>query len=113
MTKYRKKPVVIEARQHHGTQETGDEIIEWTKGSKTPAYWDTEIRNCSDSHPEGFAYPVLKITTLEGDHTVSPMDQVIEGIAGEFYPCKPDIFEALYVEETEDNGARPWEIERI
>ncbi len=36
------------------------------------------------------------IGTLEGGHRVCPGDWIIEGIAGEFYPCKPDIFSATY-----------------
>jgi hypothetical protein len=40
----------------------------------------------------------LSIRTLEGDHTASMGDWVIKGIKGEFYPCKPDIFEMTYEE---------------
>lgn len=36
------------------------------------------------------------IDTLEGGHIVCPGDWVITGVAGERYPCKPDIFEATY-----------------
>jgi len=36
------------------------------------------------------------IPTLEGGHVASPGDWIIKGIAGEFYPCKPEIFEATY-----------------
>lgn len=101
---YRTKLVEVEARQYQGTMKTGEEIIEWAKGSKTPAYWDTEVRNCSDEHPEGFDYPVLKIETLEGVHTASPMDWVIQGLAGEFYPCKPAMFDAKYELVEDDDG---------
>ncbi len=38
----------------------------------------------------------LKIATLEGEMNVSVGDWVIKGIKGEFYPCKPDIFEKTY-----------------
>lgn len=38
----------------------------------------------------------LRIETLEGDMLVSPGDWVIRGVKGEYYPCKPDIFEATY-----------------
>lgn len=40
----------------------------------------------------------LKILTREGDMLVSPGDWVIRGVAGEFYPCKPEIFAATYDE---------------
>jgi hypothetical protein len=39
---------------------------------------------------------VLIIPTLEGDHTAITGDWIIKGIKGEFYPCKPDIFEKTY-----------------
>jgi len=38
------------------------------------------------------------ISTLEGEMTASIGDYVIKGVQGEFYPCKPDIFEATYEE---------------
>jgi hypothetical protein len=37
-----------------------------------------------------------RIGTLEGPHEVTPGDWIIRGVKGEFYPCKPDIFEATY-----------------
>ncbi len=96
MTQFRKKPVVIDAKQSRGTPESNREIIDWTRGSATPAFMDTEVRNCSAEHPDGFDYPVLKINTLEGTMTVAQGDWIIKGVKGEFYPCKPDIFEATY-----------------
>ena len=39
---------------------------------------------------------VLTIRTLEGDMKVSEGDYIIKGVKGEFYPCKPDIFQATY-----------------
>ena len=38
----------------------------------------------------------LSIHTLEGVMSASKYDYIIKGIQGEFYPCKPDIFEATY-----------------
>lgn len=96
MAKFRKNPVVINAIQYDGTPKSNREIIDWTRGSATPAYMDSEIRNCSAEHPEGFDYPVLRINTLEGTHKVSVGDWVIQGVQGEFYPCKPEIFAATY-----------------
>ena len=98
MTQFRKKPVVIDAKQASGTPESNREIIDWTRGSATPAFMDTEVRNCSAEHPDGFDYPVLKINTLEGTMTVAQGDWIIKGVKGEFYPCKPDIFAATYEE---------------
>ena len=96
MSKFRKKPVIIEAKQATGTPDSSREIIDWTRGSATPAFMDTEVRNCSAEHPDGFDYPVLKINTLEGAMTVKSGDWIIKGVKGEFYPCKPDIFAATY-----------------
>jgi len=82
MARYRKKPVVIEAIQYDGTITSRNAIVRELAASKTPAF----IGDGGE----------LKITTLEGDHLVSVGDFVITGIAGESYPCKPEIFEASY-----------------
>lgn len=79
--KYRKKPVVIEAKQLW--IQNMSEIAEWC-GGKT---W---------SEPPMRAVTGLTIPTLEGDHQARFGDYIIKGIKGEFYPCKPDIFEATY-----------------
>ncbi len=36
------------------------------------------------------------IDTLEGGHIVCPGDYIVTGLKGEYYPCKPDIFEMKY-----------------
>ncbi len=36
------------------------------------------------------------IHTLEGEMRADPLDWIIKGVKGEFYPCKPDIFAATY-----------------
>jgi len=38
----------------------------------------------------------ISVKTLEGVITASPYDYIIKGVQGEFYPCKPDIFEQTY-----------------
>lgn len=79
--KYRKKPVVIEALQVvYGKTEVKE--VEGFVGSDA-RYLD---------HETGKEY----IRTLEGDMLVSDGDYIIKGIQGEFYPCKPDIFETTY-----------------
>lgn len=88
MPKFRKKPVVIEAIENTGTPERNREIIDWLRGSKTPAYMDT--------HPERGR--CLSINTLEGAHWADIGDWIIRGVQGEAYPCKPDIFAATYDE---------------
>lgn len=78
MGKFRKKPVVIEAKQWLGTN--SDEIYEFVGKDMS---W----------HPIDKS---LFIHTLEGAMMANPADWIIKGVAGEFYPCKPTIFEATY-----------------
>ena len=75
--KFRKKPVVIEAIQFTGND---SECIDF----------------CNTAIDPKDATPSLIIPTLEGDHLCSIGDWIIKGIKGEFYPCKPDIFEKTY-----------------
>lgn len=77
--KYRKKPVVIEAVQWTGKNQT--EIFAFTKAGEIG---------------EDFMSSDIEIVTLEGTMKASPGDWIIKGVKGEFYPCKPDIFEATY-----------------
>ena len=82
MTMYRKLPVIIEARQWLPDDlEAFKDVLDWTL-----RYGCMRITQDDD----------LIIPTLEGDHCASPRDWIILGVAGEFYPCKPDIFEATY-----------------
>jgi hypothetical protein len=83
MRKYRKKPVVIEAIQFF---DDADTLI------KLSEFLNDDIR-VDYSIPDK---PVLKIQTLEGEHIASIGDYIIKGVKGEFYPCKPDIFEMTY-----------------
>ena len=86
MPMYRKKPVIIEAE--HFTEENKNQCFNFITCSASPDF-DTQGQPC------------IHIRTLEGWMTAALGDYVIKGIAGEFYPCKPDIFEATY----EDVGA--------
>lgn len=82
---FRKKPVVIEA-----VQWTGDNFHE--VGTWCPeAFGPISRMNASD---ELGSCNRVKIHTLEGDMFADPGDWLIKGIKGEFYPCKPDIFDA-------------------
>ena len=87
MSQYRKKPVVIEAMQYDG--DNGEEIIDWAKAVSDP-------HDCMIHYLKGHNASWFKIKTLEGEMEVSPNDWVICGVQGEFYPCKPDIFEKTY-----------------
>lgn len=79
---YRKKPVVIEA-------------FRWTGGpdqTEDPEWIIEAIRDGKITFDAGLMF----IETLEGVHRAVPGDYIIRGIAGEIYPCKPDIFEQTY-----------------
>lgn len=81
MHKYTKKPVEIEALQWAGNNR--DEIWEFCPLS----YFNTDLETGALS---------LMIQTLEGSMQASIGDYIIKGVKGEFYPCKPDIFEMTY-----------------
>ena len=87
MAKYRKKPVVIEATQWF---EHGDHPDVYVPDAYAVAVYELESRMRRGEGPFGM------IDTLEGKHLVIPGDWIITGIAGEVYPCKPDIFSASY-----------------
>jgi len=91
MARYRKKPVVIEAVQWTG--KNLKEIINLTGLHPTANKWTWE------EFEQIVAANGLKIFTLEGKMTASVGDFIICGVSGEFYPCKPDIFEKTYEPE--------------
>jgi hypothetical protein len=74
--RYKKKPVVISAAQW-----TGQNVA--------------EVRDFVGDDAI-FRQGVLHVHTLEGDMYASIGDYIIRGVQGEFYPCKPEIFEASY-----------------
>ena len=80
--KFRKKPVVIEAMLYGNSP---FEVAEWCGGEY---HW--------------IPTPHISIETLEGRMEAKPGDYIIKGVQGEFYPCKPDIFEATYDEVTDE-----------
>lgn len=91
MAKYRKKPVIIEAVQF----KVGAEVpaLKFIGIDQPGLHFENDIavfhcwrQDCSS----------LKIKTLEGVMAVSDGDYIIKGVNGEFYPCKPDIFEKTY-----------------
>lgn len=87
MARFRKKPVVIDAVQWDGTAHSTLMIENFVGQS-------LELK----PNPSGTAnnQHFLMIPTLESPHEASAGDWIIKGIKGEFYPCKPDIFEATY-----------------
>lgn len=80
--KFTKKPVEIEAKRYTRNGLEAEQVAQWSGGEQTD---------------EG-----LVIHTLEGDHLANYGDWIIKGVEGEFYPCKPSIFEKTYRESCEE-----------
>jgi len=84
MAKYRKKPIIIDAIQYNG--QNLNLVMDFIGD---PDGTSGEYFVCHNTG--GIAIP-----TLEGTMIASLNDYIIKGIKGEFYPCKPDIFENSY-----------------
>lgn len=81
MSKFRKKPVVIEAFFYDPkTSSTWPEWFMWLV--------DKDAIRAYSTHCE--------INTLEGTMRGEIGDAIIKGVKNEVYPCKPDIFVATY-----------------
>lgn len=98
MAKYVKKPVVIEAIKWEGQQEL-EALPVWMQDAiKNQTMW-FGINSRNDTTP------VMLIETLEGIHKAQVGDYIIQGVKGELYPCKPDIFDATYEEVLDSEEA--------
>jgi hypothetical protein len=86
MGMFKKKAVVIEAHQWDGS------LLEQKRLTDTFGVGLTSLSTYGNKVLE------WRIPTLEGSHIVSPMDWIIKGVKGEFYPCKPDVFEMTHEE---------------
>lgn len=89
MPKFRKKPVVIEAIQFNGNT------------PQIEVFMGESVMSLSRLTNGNSVVNALVIGTLEGDMRADLNDWIIKGVNGEFYPCKPDIFEKTY-EKVED-----------
>lgn len=87
--KYRKKPVIIEAEIYKDWESFENNIGAPLSSIDSDSEWFCQQCECS-------VYKHANCKTLEGFHIVCPGDFIIKGIKGEFYPCKPDIFEMTY-----------------
>ena len=97
MAKFRKKPVVIEAFR---LNERGLIAEDW--------FWDAVTRNDIITHCFGKRYPApawCEIKTLEGTMIANAGDYIIQGVHGEIYPCKADIFQKTYTEDKPKTNA--------
>jgi hypothetical protein len=98
VVKFRKKPVVIDAILWDGTEACLLETALPFLADGKPDF--SHLPTNGDYIKPGIGYTpcegTLTIPTLEGDHEARPGDYIIRGVKGEFYPCKPDIFEMTY-----------------
>lgn len=94
--RYRKKPVVIEAFQMTPERRRDNsEWPNWLHRAWNMAHEEPGAVYCED-FPNSDGTDRLMIHTLEGEHRVDWGDFIIQGVKGELYPCKPDIFAATY-----------------
>lgn len=82
--KFKTKPVIKEALQFDGSTDSAKKISEWSGGRVFGFYT-----------PQGYLAG-LRIETLEGCMDAEGGDWIIRGLRGEYYPCKPDVFEKTY-----------------
>jgi hypothetical protein len=93
MPRYCTKYVEIEAIRWDGSVFSADEIEKWSGGA-TACRLDTSSLQAS-----------LYVATLEGEMRANPGDYIICGLRGEYYPCKPDVFDMKYqLIAKDDNG---------
>ena len=90
--KFKKKPIIIEAIQWDGTLKKYELI--------KSIFTDLQDMSITKYAPTNQAYD-WRIMTLEGSYGVAEGDWIIRGIKGEYYPCKPDIFESTYMKVEE------------
>ena len=90
MSRFRKKPVEIDAMRWVTGMPDGyvQRVFDWLDAGG--CNWE----------PAGDGG--LDIITLEGTMRAADGDWIIRGVAGEFYPCKPDIFDATSEQIGED-----------
>ncbi len=95
--KFRKKPVTIEAIRLLNNDDSIEECIEWVFKIGMETSLIGKSATIDDVKDKGGFY----IPTLEGNMKANIGDYIIKGINGEFYPCKPDIFDKTYEKVTE------------
>jgi len=100
--KYRKKPVAVEAMQWLG--DNAMEIYNFVENKndhkKMAVKWEGKYFRLDPSHCDLDCFPGnLAIKTLEGDRHAAVGDYIVKDINGDFYPCKPDIFEQTHKPE--------------
>ena len=117
MPQYRKRPIVVEAEQWWKNGDHPEDACPWVVLEVGEGFWGEGkivryFRNpdtgdddlCAECGQRAIIHGW--VDTLESGHRVCPGDWIIRGIKGEYYPCKPDIFEATY-ELVEEQDAKP------
>ena len=99
--KFRKKPVVIEAMRLEGSTAQIHTVFKWVERNTLGSFEPLAVIEGREPYPEsGVSIDPrdgrLIISTLEGLHWANPGDWIIRGVAGEFYPCRDDIFRQTY-----------------
>lgn len=101
MPKFRKKPVVVDAMRLAGTPAEFHAVYQWVEQNTLGSFEPLEVIDGEVPIPEsGVTIDPrsgrMVIATLEGLHWANPGDWIVQGTAGEFYPVKPEIFDATY-----------------
>lgn len=101
--RFRKRPVEIEALQFpvQNDPPAAHVVYRWVEVNTLGSFEPMEVIEGQRPYPEsGVSIDPrdgrMIISTLEGLHWVNPGDWIIRGVAGEFYPCKPDVFAKTY-----------------
>ena len=106
--KFRKKPIVVEATRLTGSTAQFHAVYQWIEQNTLGSFDPMDVIEGRKPYPaSGVSIDPrdgrLIISTLEGLHWADPGDWIIRGVRGEFYPVKPDIFEASYELEYSDD----------
>ena len=102
--KFTKKPVEIEAMRFGPGGIEQSEVLEWIDAHGGEVYvYGSAVQKADEPFPDGsfWQWGWGSIETIEGSMKALAGDIIIRGVAGEFYPCKPDIFAATYEEVSE------------
>lgn len=83
--RYRSKPVEIEAVRFLHSPEERKELFDWMREKRAKAEFISDLDGDR-----------IEVVTLEGTMKALPGDWIIQGTEGEFYPCKPSVFERKY-----------------
>ena len=105
--RYRKRPVVIEVMRLVGDAASWHAVYQWIERNTLGSFEPMDVIEGRKPYPASGvsidpATGLLLIATMEGVMQAKPGDWIIQGVQGEFYPCKPDIFAATY-EPAEEN----------